>query len=267
MREIESVASRSERHTKRPYGQVSDQPFPQALYNLAFSRGFTPLDLTEAVKKSRGTVYHWYNGRSVPLPDTFGELLILLKPDDSELETLAEAYGCLLRKNKRLSRAIHPSSKPVGKWIEDICKERNVSIKQCMKSLGFSSTLQRNTLSLESLISLVQNAKEALHLSEEETKSLQEAIVQEIQKRSEEGRKTYLESPKTMSTDKNESTTIYSGPLAARRLGISREWLRKLRKKFNLGAILTDSDIEKLENHLEKTRDIRYKIQEVRRKG
>lgn len=232
MREIDCVTPISEKLTKRPYRQVSDKPFPQALHRLAVSRGFTPLALAEAVKKSRGTIYHWYGNRSAPSLNTFGNLLILLEPDDHQLETLAEAYGCLLRKHKRLSQA---------------------------------NRTELNTLSLESLINLLQNAQEGLHLSEEETKSLQESIAQEIQKRSKEGRRIYLESPKTVFID-GENITIFSGPQAARTLGISREWIRKLRKKFNLGTILTDSDIEMLKNHLEKTKDMRYTIQEARRK-
>lgn len=59
----------------------------------------------------------------------------------------------------------------------------------------------------------------------------------------------------------------YNGQQAREILGISREMVRQLRKKFNLPLLLVDEDILVLKEELKKTQARREKYQQTRLKN
>lgn len=136
--------------------KIADNSFSRALHNLAVSRGFESQSaLARALHGRFGNspVHHWYSGRNVPSPDSFGALLVLLKPNDEELETLVSFYGRLLQEGRGKQGCIAESSKAVraglkhmrgaetafGRWLERFCRENEVSLQKVCKLLGFSN--------------------------------------------------------------------------------------------------------------------------------
>lgn len=81
---------------------VSLDPFVQALHRLVLDRGYrSRLSFARALGKSGDTtVCKWYKGRSVPTPEDFGKILILLAPDEKEHELLVGPYADLIAKGK-----------------------------------------------------------------------------------------------------------------------------------------------------------------------
>lgn len=84
---------------QRKFENVFPKPFHQVLYELACSRGFTSQRaLARALCVSDSSVSNWYTGGIMPGPDRMGLILVLLRPNDDELDSLVEAYGELLQK-------------------------------------------------------------------------------------------------------------------------------------------------------------------------
>lgn len=280
MQEIERPKFRPGENANKLYGgKVSDDPLSQALYKSALSRGFeSQRALAKALGISFGTVGRWYSAEHVPSPDVFGDLIVLLDPTDDEREPLVEAYANNLAerdKNSKLkiSRILmRPSNAPLSRWIEDFCKERNITINQFSQMLGFNNALggkRRNSLGFDSLEQIRQNAKDKLGLSEDQTINLNEVINSEIQQRQEKGHRFQSGlsgGSQVIKKQKELSYRTYNGHQAANELGISRESVSKLRRKFNLPLLLIDEHIETLRAHLEKTRTSREKWQQATRK-
>ena len=78
--ELEPRKFRRGENASRPWGgNVSGEAFPQALYNLAVSRGYeSQMALARALgKKRNSTVRRWYQGKTVPLPAELEAILAL----------------------------------------------------------------------------------------------------------------------------------------------------------------------------------------------
>ncbi len=272
--EFERPRFRRGENASRPYGgKISDDPFSQALYNAAVSRGFESQSvLANAVEIRPSTVGKWYGGKSTPTPSVFGDLLVLLNLNDEEREPVVEAYANRIVKRKELQVKNHrsymkPSNSPLGKWIEDTCKEKNITLGKLSKMLGSNSHLEKRfSLSLGSLEHIRQNAKEALELSEEQTDTLNRLIDREIQQRTEEGHRFQngMNGSQLKKEQKMLSYRTYNGAQAAVELGVTRPTVSSLREKFGLPHLLTEENLRMLKEHLEKSKDIRQKLQRTR---
>ncbi len=262
----------------RPYwGKIADASFPNTLKELAVSRGFVSQNaLAQALNVTQGTVGMWCRG-AIPLPETFGNLLILLNLNEEERESLVESYAKRLGEqdaNLRLNRLkvsrslMRPSENPVDKWIKKFCIEREITLSQLNNIFGgvyFSRSVNRKS-GMESLEHIRQNAKDVLGLSEEQIASLSEAIDQEIQQRIKEGHRFQhgLSGGGVTKEQKRLIYRTYNGAQAGKELGVTRERVRQLRIKFSLPPLLTDENIEVLRNHLKETKTRREKHQKSR---
>jgi len=265
IKETEPVRFRSRKSTGRPYGgNIADEPFPRVLHCLAVKKGYgSQLALTKALgKKYNCMVGTWYRGEHVPLPKEFGNLLVVLKPNDEELDLLVESYAQLLTQRREKvvrisSMATQPTDNPFGQWVENICRQKKISISEFFRILGFSKTTTiRRKPGKETLNSVVENAPRVLNLSEEEIESLSQAVSLEIEKRVAEGHR-FQDNPrgsklKKMQKEINHST--YNGAQAANKLGVTRERVRQLRKKFKFPLLLTEEHLEMLGARLGKTK-------------
>ena len=135
--EFEQPRFRRGENANRSYGgKISDDPFSQALHKSALVSGFESQNvLANAVEIRQSTVSRWYRGKSTPSPAVFGDLLVLFDLNDDKREPLVEVYANLLAKRQELQAKnnkhyIKPSNNPLGKWIEDTSKKKNITIKQ-----------------------------------------------------------------------------------------------------------------------------------------
>jgi len=278
-REVELLVE-TEPKKRKPYGLVSKEPFPTILNGILLKRGLTRKDLAEITEMTQGAVCFWFTGRSVPSLKALGALLIALRLDDDEVDELTEAYGCELSKGRGVSRVnslelsrllIKPSESPVGKWIEEQCIERNITVTEGMRLLKLTSKRSsvRDSFGLETLIRMQQNAPWAFKLSEEEIEILNRAIQDQISTELEK-RHRFVHRGKNGLTPEERKTLnyhYYNFAEVAETLGTSREWIRILCRKFNFVSPLTRDQIKKLETHLAETKDLREKRQNTRRKS
>lgn len=88
-------------------GAIADRSFSQALFVLACSRGFeSQLALARALgKKDNRTIHQWYVSGIYPLPESLGEILQVLKPNEPELETLLTPWVENLRAKAKKPKA------------------------------------------------------------------------------------------------------------------------------------------------------------------
>lgn len=250
-------------NTGRPIGgNISLEPFPQALHSLALSRGYeSQLSLARALGyKSNGIVRAWYSGRSAPSPELFGRILVLLRPDDHELDMIAEPYGELLQKGKGNISAgteisvriglsfIKPGLTPFDAWMEGFCKERRMSLKAIIKGMGLvSRSIRQTSASLETFSIILQNAPKNLNLTPAETDQLSEAVAQTIEQRLASGY-VYSDNPtsKVLTWQSEIPCRTYTGVQAAKELGLSRERVRQLRGQYSLPYLLTEENLTML---------------------
>lgn len=273
-KELEQPRFRIGETANRPYGgNVSDAPFPRALYCLAVKSGFESQSaLAKAIGSKPNTVSGWYRGEKVPSPERFGNFLILTNSSEEEREPLVAAYANRLAEQEASSRLklsgrfMQPSNNPFGKWTEDFCHERAMTIAKFKEMLAISPRSSRRNHGRETIELIRQNAKDKLKLSEEQTASLNEAIDKEIQQRTEEGHKfqSGLRGRQLVKGQEKLNYRTYNGKQAGEILEISRERVRRLRNNFNLPVLLTNEHIEMLRGHLEKTKDRREKLQRTR---
>jgi len=282
--EVERTIFRPGENAKRPYwGNVTDVPFAQILRRVAIGRGYiSQKSLAEALgRKSNGLVYKWSSDRSIPSAETFGKIIVLFQPHDGELELLIEAYAQEISKRtganevwgmgvERRLKMIKSSETLVGRWIEDYCINHRKTFSDFIKLIGMSSKSsksQRDKLGLLYMNAILDNVN-MLEPSEEEERRLVDAIEETKKKRLEEGRE-FREYPTSLvrTMQKKVGGRTYNGQQAGDNLDISREWVRKLRRKFGYQRLLTDEDLEVLRSHLEQTKQQREKHQESRRKN
>lgn len=276
-KEAENTRFRRGESANRPYGgNVSGEPFPQALYCLAVSRGFeSQAALAKALGCHSPTVGAWYKGKSIPSPEAFGNLLILFNPKDEEREPLVELYAKRLAEQKaslglKISRSsMRLSNNPIGEWIENFCQERAMTINKfsAILKIPSSGTSVRRNHGRETIELIRQNAKDRLKLSEEQVASLNELIDKEIQRRTEEGHRFQsglMRGKKLAKEQAMLNYPTYNGQQAGEMLGISREWVRKLRNHFKFPGLFTDEHIQMIRIHLEKSKNLREKIRQAR---
>lgn len=242
-------------------GNVADEPFAQKLYGLARSRGFeSQLGLARALgKKGNGIVSEWYRGKSVPTPEEFGKLLILLKPTDEELEPLAAEYGVQLeagRGNKmRLvgsevaqnvgRRLMKPSADPLGRWIEDIAGKRKISLAETSERLGLSIKGQsRGKLGLDAVSKILESAPQGFGLTPEEIEGLADAVARFIGQRLRKGKRFQsISGPGLLKIQNELSCRTYNAEQVGQILGRSRERIRQLRKRYGFPMLMTDEHV------------------------
>lgn len=288
MIEVEPPKFRLGESGGKPWGgNVSTEPFPLALYRLAVSRGFaSQISLGKAFgKKNNGAVGHWYRGKHLPMPEELGAVLILLKPDDQELQALIEPYSELLVKGRgsngflagsesalKVSREhMQPAKTLIGSWLEKYCQGKRITLKHLSKLLGLSTlrSRTRDNLGLDTLSNILQSAPEALNLSFEEIDSLSEAVAQTIMQKLAAGHQfqRWAISSKLKVERANSTCRTYTGGEAAQELGVTREEVRLLRREFGLSMLLLEEDLERLKNRLKRTRVLREKISNTRKEN
>lgn len=245
---------RGENARKPIGGNVADSPFAQSLHTLAVSRGFeSQLGLAKALgKKSNRTVSSWYRGENFPTPEEFGNLLILLEPSNEELEPLAAEYGVRLVEGKikpLLTRHVNmvPSSDSLGRWIEDTAKKRKITFEELSRRLGIAIKFSRSDLSLGAISKILESASQEFGLTPEETEELANAAARSIEQRIQKG-KRFSHAPinpgELRAVQKGLSCRTYNGKQAGQILGLSRERVRQLRKRYGLPMLLTDEHLK-----------------------
>lgn len=263
--EAERVRFRTGESRNKPYGgNIADNPFSQTLYKLASSQGFeSQKSLARALDSRQNLVSSWYRGISFPSPKLFGRLLVVLDLTDEEREPLVELYAQKLaseeleRKGAYSSlkisrRMIHPSDNPMGKWFENLCEEKGLTLSQGSEKFKSSGLLlRRHNFSLKDLDFIYKNAKDAFSLSEDELAILAEAIEKEKQYRAEKGHRFQIGpiGMKVVEEQKKLSYPTWNGEQAGAELGITREGIRQLRKKFGFPVLLTEDHIKQLKSH------------------
>lgn len=259
--------------TGRPLGgKVSSEPFPQALYALAKSRGFeSQLSLAKTLGfRGNSQVQTWYSGKSAPLPEYFGTLLILFQPNDEELDSIVEPYGQLLQEGKAVMGSLAHSEKailagqknikagltPFDSWVEQYCRDHKTSIRNLRRNLseaiGFVKFDIRHadTLGIYNYSQVLQKAPEVLNLSEQETDSLSEAVAQTLEAQFAKGRKFRSDTwPRgIILLQKQLTCRTFTSNQAGRELGITGQRVRQLRDKLSLPYLLTEEHIVLLRN-------------------
>lgn len=90
-------------------GEVSLDPFVQALHQLVLNQYRSRLEFARALGQNNGgTMSRWYRSEHVPSPENFGKILILLDPNEEEREQLVCSYARLIAQGKGV-----PSEKEV----------------------------------------------------------------------------------------------------------------------------------------------------------
>ncbi|MBI2327960.1 hypothetical protein HYU92_06610 [Candidatus Curtissbacteria bacterium] len=277
---------RSGEISRRPYGEnVSLEPLPQALRALMVSRGFeTQISLGKALGgKSNSTVRPWLIGRRVPSPEEFGRLLILLKPNGQELDRLVEPWRNLLQAGrgriggvaadsevaiKRGKSLIKPAETPIGRWLEDYCRQKQISLAILLRILGLNINpygQNRDNLSIDSLATLLEKS-ERLDLTDEEKEQLADAIAATIEIKSSSGHR-FQGGPKggkIRSMQKTLPYVTYNGVEAAGHLGVSRAAVSVVRGQLDLPLLMTAAQLAMLEGHFAKTKEAREKQKQTR---
>ena len=182
--------------SSRLWGDVSSAPFPKALHELAVSRGYeSQRALVRAIRvESSSSVSQWIRGENVPSPECFGALLVLLRPNQGELERLVLPYSELLRigkggvvrdteiQLKRSAMQMGVRETPFGEWIENFCKKKKVTFRRVAESLGFSSNFftNRDLLGISALAIILQCLPKRYNLGDDEVEDLCESITKTI---------------------------------------------------------------------------------------
>lgn len=267
MSELEPRKFRPGESTGRPLGgNVSSEPFPQALYKLALSRGFeSQLALAKALGHGYNSlVGNWYHGR-VPIPESLGRILVLFQPNGEELDSIIDPYGQLLAERRgavgadsptaiRLGLArIKPKETPFDRWLEQYCRDNNLTLKLLARTLGLSSPNSlrqtRSKVGLETFSEILQTAPQALNLSPQETDILSEAVASTITEQIASGHvyQSYsLPTGKIRSLQAQIPCRTYNLSQAAVELVLTHQRVSQLRNKLNLPYLLTDEHIKML---------------------
>ena len=194
--EAEPKRLRQSEVSSRLWGDVSSAPFPKALHELAVSRGYeSQRALVRAIRvESSSSVSQWIRGENVPSPECFGALLVLLRPNQGELERLVLPYSELLRigkggvvrdteiQLKRSAMQVGVRETPFGEWIENFCKKKKVTFRRVAESLGFSSNFftNRDLLGISALAIILQCLPKRYNLGDDEVEDLCESITKTI---------------------------------------------------------------------------------------
>lgn len=276
MTEVEHRRFRLGESSGRPLGgYISPDPFPQALFGLARSRGYeSQLSLARTLGyKSNSIVQKWYTGKSAPTPKELGRLLILLQPNDEELDSIIDPYGELLQEGRAIkgrsylpdsNRAVQAGqanrkqrSNPFDKWMEEYCDNHQITLKSLARSLGFQKFSRIRPpydegVSLNSFSQVLQNGPQALNLSPEQTATLSEAVAVTIEEQIAAGRRyTDKDNWAARKLQVEFACRTYTPVQAAKELGVTREYVRQLRNKFSLPLLLTEDHLEMLKNRKE----------------
>jgi len=259
IKEAEPKKFRAGESTGRPLGgNVVGDPFAQALYSLAKSRGYeSQLKLSRVLgRKSNSTVQKWYSTRTKPNVEFFSALIRLLKPNETEMEKLAGPWAESLQENhaNRSRKLLEKwkKSSPVKRFLVEWMESRNTSIMQLAVLIGKAqkSFYSDDKLSINTISKILENGPIALELDDSEQVELRESVAEEISSRLAQGEK--IEGVKDTSlANKLKSTvdcTMYTPIEAARELNISRERIRQLRKKYDLPLLITEDQLENLKN-------------------
>lgn len=237
----------------RPWGKVNDEPFAQNLSTLAKSRGLeNQSDFAKRLGTVPNVVRGWYRRGHFPTPESMGRILIALKPDAVELESIISLYCAHLEgvvKNRLEFTQKNRDEKPILGWFGELALKRGTTLRNLYKLVhGYSLSYKGKSTVVYSR--MLEAIPKMLRLSEEETSEFADAVAQSIQNMTETGEKLNDKiPPSSLETFKEEvSCSTYNGQQAADEMGVSREWVRQLRKVYELPLLMTKEQVAMLKN-------------------
>lgn len=182
-------------------GNVADDPFAKALYEIAEFRGLaTQTALSVALGHGRtgqGVVNRWYRAVRVPCPAEFGNILVILDPPEPCRERLVAAYADKVMQGRgspghyrhNAEQAFELSKKliktpadEVGTWTVDFCKERKMSLRLFFRGVGLARHGVYNRFSLHAILVILDNVQTAFGTGDERMESLRSAVAKKIER-------------------------------------------------------------------------------------
>lgn len=256
--------------TKPPGGNISNEPFPKALYAVAKAAGLeSQMSLARVLglHGNNSTVHNWYTGKRLPSPELFGRILQVTNPTEEQREPLVKAYSQLLQKGKgqigsvagteRAARIgqhhIVPSETPLGKWIETFCKEKRIPLAEFYRRL-LGSFRARDEIGLPTMQALTQDAKEVLNLSDAQYDDLLQAIAKTKEEKTQKGHMfknsigSQLKKRQQGLAKKGQIT--FTGEQAGQELGFTRAAISLQRQKRRWDHLLTPEQVEILRSQM-----------------
>ena len=246
-------------------GNVPDEPFPKALQAFAAVRGFESQSAfaRSLGKRGPGTVRNWFIGKSTPIPEEMSRIFLLHKPTPEEVESLIGSWSILWQEGKgikggsKIARShIKLSKTPLGMWIEQYTKDRQISLLDLSEKVGVQLAY-RDKLGIASMQKVIDRADEVLGLDEMQVAELIEACAQTIEQRVAEGHQFKTNVYAAKAAQKDLACKTFTPTEAARELVFTREAVRQHRKKLGLPLLITEKQLEILRQSFEETRELR----------
>jgi len=236
-------------------GNVPDEPFPKALQAFAAVRGFESQSAfaRSLGKRGPGTVRNWFIGKSTPIPEEMSRIFLLHKPTPEEVESLIGSWSILWQEGKgikggsKIARShIKLSKTPLGMWIEQYAKDRQISLLDLSEKVGVQLAY-RDKLGIASMQKVIDRADEVLGLDEMQVAELIEACAQTIEQKAAEGQHKFNASPyAAKAAQKGLACKTFTPSEAARELVFTREAVRQHRKKLGLPLLINVEQLEML---------------------
>lgn len=147
------------------------------------------------------------------------------------------------------------SETPVGAWFEEYSIRTSMPLRDLAKRISLSNLGVRGKFGLSSLSKILQNAPEALKLSEEETSTLAEAVAQTIEQRIASGHNYSINSGVNVrKVQAGLDCQTFNGVQAAEILGTNRQHIFTLRQSMGLPILMTQEHIDQLKLKFDSTR-------------
>lgn len=268
----------------RPASQINTNAseyrknFGTALTTLIEKRGYRSVHrfktaIEQETNRHYQQVHTWVRGEKIPIAESMSIILRTLKPEGEELDQLINPWGRLLEteltgtggpksgseSRLRSAKAIRKESKnPFGKWLDTTADDLKITISELSARLGIShDTLlewrRRGIPTLEHISFLLEIVQERLDLSEEKAENLRDAIAKTIEEAHRRGEEIGPAAPHNLVKIVQRQTTqcvTYTGLQAGRKLGITREAIRLLRRETGISnTLLTKADIKTMKKY------------------
>lgn len=253
--------------TGKPFGgDISSEPFPQALYSAALTCGFESQSAFGRAlgKKGNGVVRQWYRGKLLPSPQEFGHILVVLRPEGGIFENLVNSWAQVIESKggigsgsleKRLKMSRHGLKRhndSLINFLKDLAVSKGITFRELSSRLSFPPGVNKGVavnsgFGLEVISNILQNASSDLSFNSEEVEKLAKAAAKSVLDRIQEGHRFMQISPATVvQAQRNLPCRTYTGPEVAEELHITRERVRQLRKALRLPYLLTEEDVQLL---------------------
>ena len=246
---------------------TDEQTFSQVLSGMVESRYKSQTAFARDLgMKYSMQVSRWFTGKAVPAEGYMGRIVNRLGLHEHELERLNKLHQDQVALGKgrigliRGSPAalrwgvanMKPSEDPFDLWMQEFCKERQITQISLANSLGFVHSIHGRTFGLGLYYEILDQAPEILKLNKGQQQVLVEAVAASIEKQMTEGRQFgRSENTGYRSLRKLGKITCktYTKKEAAELLEVSLSTVSNLKRKYCITPqFLTDEDIEKFRN-------------------